>query len=357
MKKNNSFLKSYKNLKVLITGTTGFKGAWLANWMLMLGAKVVGIGLKPEKGSIIFSSLGLNRRIRQYFIDIKQFKKVNDIIKKEKPDIIFHLAAQSIVSFSQKNPLETFGTNVLGSVNVLESFRCNKIPNLVYITSDKCYLNLNKKGSYKETDILGGLDNYSSSKASAELAFFSYSNSYFKKNYLSLVSARAGNVIGGGDFKTDRIVPDIIKSLKKRKRIVLRNPMSTRPWQHVLEPLSGYLTLGHKLLNKELKSNVLPSWNFGPHKKNCKKVNFITQLFINEWNDKKVKIIHNQKKQFHESKLLSLNIQKAKKELKWEPRLTLDDTIEFTVDWYKNYFSGNNIENISNYQIDNFLNK
>ena len=357
MKKNNSFLKSYKNLKVLITGTTGFKGAWLANWMLMLGAKVVGIGLKPEKGSIIFSSLRLNRRIRQYFIDIKQFKKINDVIKKEKPDIIFHLAAQSIVSFSQKNPLETFGTNVLGSVNVLESFRCNKIPHLVYITSDKCYLNLNKKGSYKETDILGGLDNYSSSKASAELAFFSYSNSYFKKNYLSLVSARAGNVIGGGDFKTDRIVPDIIKSLKKRKRIVLRNPMSTRPWQHVLEPLSGYLTLGHKLLNKELKSNVLPSWNFGPHKKNCKKVNFITQLFINEWNDKKVKIIHNQKKQFHESKLLSLNIQKAKKELKWEPRLTLDDTIEFTVDWYKNYFSGNNIENISNYQIDNYLSK
>ena len=355
--KKFSYIKDYKNLKVLITGSTGFKGAWLANWLLLLGAKVVGVGLKPEKDSIIFNSLKLNKKIKQYFVDIKNFNKINFIIKKEKPDIIFHLAAQSIVSMSYDKPLETFGTNVIGSANILESVRINGIPNLVYITSDKCYLNLDKKGSYKETDILGGLDNYSSSKASAELVFSSYFHSYYKKDFLTKVSARAGNVIGGGDFKKDRIVPDVIKSLKTGKKILLRNPKATRPWQHVLEPLSGYLTLGQKLINRKLKSNLIPSWNFGPHKKNCKQVNFIVQLLIREWGDRKQKIMLKKNKNFHESQLLSLNIQKAKKELLWEPRLTLDETVKLTVDWYKSYFLYENTEDISNYQIEYFVDK
>ena len=174
MKKNNSFLKSYKNLRVLITGTTGFKGAWLSFWLNKIGAKVIGIALKPEKNSILFKSLKLDKKIQQYYFDITNFKKLNEIIKLKKPDIIFHLAAQSIVSNSFKDPLNTFKTNILGSANVLESFRINKIPSLVYITSDKCYLNLDKKKEYKETDILGGIDNYSSSKASAEIIFSSY---------------------------------------------------------------------------------------------------------------------------------------------------------------------------------------
>ena len=357
MKKNNSFLKSYKNLKVLVTGSTGFKGAWLSNWLFLLGSKVVGVGLKPEKDSVIFSSLNLNKKINQYFIDIKNFNKINDIIKKEKPDIIFHLAAQSIVSFSYKNPLETLGTNIIGSANILESVRINKIPNLVYITSDKCYLNLDKAGSYKESDILGGLDNYSSSKASAELIFASYFHSYFKKDFLSIASARAGNVIGGGDFKKDRIVPDVIKSLKNGRKILLRNPNATRPWQHVLEPLSGYLILGHKLMNKELKSNLIPNWNFGPHKKNCKKVHAIVRLLIKEWGEKKQKVVLKRNKNFHESQLLSLNIEKAKKELLWEPRLTLNETVKFTVDWYKYYFFDSRTEDISSYQIDYYTDK
>ena len=341
----------------MITGSTGFKGAWLANWLLMLGAKVVGVGLKPEKDSIIFSSMELNKRINQYFVDIKNFNKINHIIKKEKPDIIFHLAAQSIVSLSYKNPLETFGTNVVGSTNILEAVSINKVPHLVYITSDKCYLNLDKRGSYKETDILGGLDNYSSSKASAELVFSSYSHSYYKKDFLSIVSARAGNVIGGGDFKKDRIIPDVIKSLKNGRKIILRNPNATRPWQHVLEPLSGYLTLGHKLMNRELKSSLIPSWNFGPHKKNCKKVIFIARLFVEEWEEKKQIITYRKNKNFHESQLLSLNIQKAQKELSWKPRLTLDETVKFTVDWYKSYFLDNKSEDISNYQTEYYIDK
>ena len=264
MNNQNSFLNNYKNLKVLVTGSTGFKGAWLSFWLNIIGAKVVGIGLKPEKGSIIFSALNLQNKIKQYFVDIRNFNNLNKIVKKEKPDIIFHLAAQSIVSTSFEKPLETFETNVIGSTNILETVRINKIPNLVYITSDKCYLNLDKQGSYKEDDILGGIDNYSSSKASAELVFNSYYQSYFKNKFLTVGSARAGNVIGGGDFKKNRIVPDIINSLKKNKPIILRNPNATRPWQHVLEPLSGYLLLGSKLINKELKKNFDPNWNFGP---------------------------------------------------------------------------------------------
>ena len=358
MKNNNSFLKSYKNLKVLVTGSTGFKGSWLSYWLFLSGSKVVGVGLKPEKDSIIFDSLKLKKKIKQYFIDIKDFYKINKIIKSEKPDIIFHLAAQSIVSTSFINPLETFGTNIIGSSNILESSRRNKIPNLVYITSDKCYLNLGKKDSFKESDLLGGLDNYSSSKASAELVFASYFDSYFKKQKrLSIGSARAGNVIGGGDFKKDRIVPDVIKSLKRKKNIVLRNPNATRPWQHVLEPLSGYLSLGKMLMNGELKSNIKPSWNFGPHKRNCKKVFSIVKLLTSEWGNSKVKILHKKSKKYHESKLLSLNINKANKELKWQPRLNLDETISFTTEWYKSYFSGEDIEDITNYQIEYFIDK
>jgi len=358
LKKNNSFLDTYKNLKVIVTGTTGFKGAWLAEWLLKLGSKVVGVGLRPEKDAIIFRSLKLDKKIKQYFIDINNFGKINGIIKKEKPDIIFHLAAQSIVSLSYKKPLETFRTNVIGSSNVLESVRKNKIPYLVYITSDKCYLNLDKESSYKETDTLGGLDNYSSSKAAAELIFSSYFHSYLKnKKHLSAVTARAGNVIGGGDFKKDRIVPDIIKSVIKQKKIILRSPQSTRPWQHVLEPLSGYLTLGHKLIEKKLKSDLIPSWNFGPHKKNCKTVNFITQLILNKWEGNNQKILYKKNRNFHESKLLSLSIKKAKKELKWEPRLTLNETVKLTVDWYKNYFFDDEVEKITNYHIEYYCDK
>ena len=208
-------LKIYKNLKVLVTGSTGFKGSWLCFWLYKLDAKVVGVALKPEAGSIIFNKLGLEKKIKQIYLDITNFQRLNELVKKEKPDIIFHLAAQSIVSYSYEKPLKTIMTNVIGSVNLLEVVRLNKINNLVYITSDKCYLNDNRKTAYFENDILGGEDPYSSSKACAELAFQSYSKSFFyKKGKLSHATTRAGNVIGGGDMKRNRIVPDIIKSFQ-----------------------------------------------------------------------------------------------------------------------------------------------
>ena len=356
MKKNNSFLKSYKDLRVLVTGSTGFKGSWLAFWLHQIGAKVTGVALKPEINSILFKSFNLDKKIKQYYLDISNFEKLNKIIKKTNPDIIFHLAAQSIVSKSFNEPLNTFRSNTLGSTNILESFRLNKVPNLVFITSDKCYLNLNKKNSYKETDVLGGIDNYSSSKASAEIIFSSYFHSYFAKNkYLSLASARAGNVVGGGDMKENRIVPDIIKSLKSNKSLIIRNPKATRPWQHVLEPLSGYLLLGDKLINNKLKSSIIPSWNFGPKVKNCKNVEYITKILLLNWKKSNLKININHKKKYHESKFLSLNIKKAKKELNWEPRLDLKETFRLTAEWYKYYLRNKKIEQFTSEQIDFFL--
>jgi len=357
LKNKNLFLKKYKNLKVLVTGSTGFKGAWLCFWLTQLGAKVSGVGLRTEKDSIAFKSLDLDKKIKQYYFNITNLKKIDNIIKKNKPDIIFHLAAQSIVSLSFKEPIKTFQTNILGSANILESVRRNKVKGLVFITSDKCYLNVDKKTSYKENDILGGLDNYSSSKASAEIIFHSYFKSYNKKKYLSAASARAGNVIGGGDFKKDRIVPDIIRGLVSKKNILIRNPNATRPWQHVLEPLSGYLKLGQELLNKKLDSKTKPCWNFGPHTRNCKNVKKITKLILKSWGNHKNKIIIKKNKKFYESQLLSLNIQKAKKELYWQPRLNLNETIKLTIDWYKSYFQKKNMSDVTKNQIIFFIKK
>ncbi len=350
-----NIIKNYKNIKVLITGSTGFKGTWLSYWLSNLGAKVIGVGLPAEKDSILFKQLNLNKKISQYILDINNFTKINDLVKKEKPDLIFHLAAQSIVSTSYKEPLKTFQSNIIGSANILESYRINKTPAMVFITSDKCYLNLDKKKDYKENDILGGLDNYSSSKASAELIFCSYFYSYFKQNkkYLPIGTARAGNVIGGGDMKANRLVPDIIKSIKNNNKILIRNPNSTRPWQHVLEPLSGYLILGQKLMNKNLKISTYPSWNFGPEKKNCKNVSQVVEKILADWPIRKKIII--KKDKMHESKFLSLNITKAKKELNWKPRLSFPQTISFTVDWYKNYFKQNNMRKITSDQINQYM--
>jgi len=329
----------------------------LSYWLSILGARVIGVGLKPENGSILFKALKLNKIIKQYYIDISNFTKLNKIIKKNKPDIIFHLAAQSIVSESYNEPLNTLKSNTLGSVNILEVTRLNKVKNLVYITSDKCYLNSEKKNGYKESDILGGRDIYSSSKAAAEIIFSSYHHSFFRKKYLNHASARAGNVIGGGDMKKNRIIPDIVKAIQNNKKIYLRSPNSTRPWQHVLEPLFGYLKLGSLLMKNNLKNIINPSWNFGPYKKNCVKVKVISSMILNNFSISQKNIIKSKKKKFKEANLLSLNIKKASKELKWKPKLSLKETINLTTDWYKSYYRGSNMIKFTKSQIDYFLNK
>lgn len=349
--------QTYKNLKVIVTGSTGFKGSWLCFWLHYLKAKVVGISLRPEKDSIIFKSLYLDKKIKQIYLDINHFNNLNKIIKKEKPDIIFHLAAQSIVSLGYSQPFKTMMTNVIGSSNILEATRVNNIKNLVYITSDKCYLNDNRSTAYYEDDILGGYDPYSGSKACAEFAFLSYFKSFFSLNKkLACGTARAGNVIGGGDMKKDRVVPDVIKSLNGSKDLIIRNPKATRPWQHVLEPISGYLTLGNLLLNKKLSKSLKPNWNFGPEPTNCKTVLEVVKKIISFWGiKKKIKIIKNPK--LKESNLLMLNSEKAKNELNWTPKLSFDETIKMTVDWYKIFFETKDVEKISKKQIDFYLNK
>ena len=354
---NYSFLKNYKNLKVLVTGSTGFKGAWLSFWLNRLGAKVVGVGLRPEKNFILYEQLNLKKKISQYIINIEDYKQLNDIVKKEKPDIVFHLAAQSIVSESFKKPLSTITTNVLGSANILEVVRINKIRSLVYVTSDKCYLNQGFKKNYKETDTLGGFDNYSSSKASAEILFHSYFQSFFRNNkHISAGSVRAGNVIGGGDFKENRIRPDFFRAISNKKTLLIRSPKSTRPWQHVMEPLSGYLKLGQLLLNKRINQNFYPSWNFGPHKVNCKEVSVIIKMFCEcLLLNKNYKILKNNT--MAEANFLSLDIKKSKKELNWQPKLTLKQCVKFTSYWYKSYFLKNDLEAFTNKQIEEYENK
>ena len=357
MRTTSSF-DNYKNIKVLVTGSTGFKGSWLCYWLCKLKSKVIGVGLKPEKENILFKSLNLDRKISQHFLNIENFFKINNLIKREKPDLIFHLAAQSIVSESFKYPLNTILTNTLGSANILESVRQNNIKNLVFITSDKCYLNINTKKPYKETDLLGGHDIYSSSKAAAEILFHSYHDSFFSSHnkILKKVTARAGNVIGGGDFKKNRIIPDFFRSILKKEKLLIRNPNATRPWQHVLEPLSGYLILGEKIMNKSLTKSLYPSWNFGPDKKNCKKVIEVIDYFYEELRlNKNYKIQKNLN--IKEAQLLSLNILKAYKELGWKPKLTLKECIELTTDWYINYFSGEELTRITEEQIDFYENK
>jgi len=346
------FLQNFKNLKILVTGSTGFKGAWLCFWLHQIGAKVIGIGLKPEKGAKVLNKLLLDKKIKQYILDIRRIDYLDRVIKKEKPNAIIHLAAQSIVSHSFYKPLETFTTNIIGSANILQLTKKYKIKSLVYITSDKCYLNLNKGKPFRESDVLGGQDNYSASKASAEILFNSFHNSYFlhENQHLTAVTARAGNVIGGGDFKENRIVPDIIRALEKKRSLIIRNPKATRPWQHVLEPLKGYLILTEKILNKKLKKDIVPTWNFGPQPANAKRVIEVVKSILSYFNQAKKIII---KKNFiYESQLLSLNIKKAKKELNWKPSLNFSDTMFLTANWYKNYIEDKNLAKITQEQIE-----
>ena len=350
-------LKTYKKQKILVTGSTGFKGSWLCFWLNLLGAKVVGVGLKPEKGSIIFKKLRIEKKIKHYYVDITNYNLLNRIIAKEKPRLIFHLAAQSIVLQSYKNPLKTILSNVIGSSNIFESVRKNNIKNLVHISTDKCYLNDKRQHSYKEDDILGGNDIYSSSKASAEIIFYSFCQSFFYKNKkIKYASARAGNVIGGGDLKDNRIVPDIYKSIQKNKSLIIRNPKSVRPWQHVLEPLYGYLILGSLLINNKISNKVVPNWNFGPNPNNFKTVLELVKDILSKWKIKK-KIIMTNKKNFKESNLLTLNSNKSFKELKWRPKLNFKETIQLTVDWYKALKSNKDLEKITIKQIKFFIDK
>ena len=348
----DSLLQTYKGKKVLITGHTGFKGSWLSIWLHNLGADVVGISLDPKtnKDNFVLSKIG--DKIRDYRANILELSKIEKIINIEKPEILFHLAAQPIVLDSYDNPVYTFEVNVMGTVNLLEAFRKSEsLQTAVFITTDKCYENIEKDYSYKETDPMGGYDPYSASKGASELVISSYRRSFFQDSEKKIASARAGNVIGGGDWAPFRIMVDIINAIQKEKIIEIRNPLATRPWQHVLEPLGGYLLLGAKMMREKKFDEA---WNFGPEKENIVSVKeLLNKTIVNygkgEWNDV------SDKEKLHEAKLLSLDITKAKTELDWYPSFSLDETIAYTVDWYKRY-KKEDVFYLCIEQIENFTN-
>jgi len=335
----------YKNKIVLVTGNTGFKGSWLTIWLLKLGARVYGISKDIPTEPSIFKELGLKNKILYYEKDVRDLKLVEQIIEEVKPDFLFHLAAQSLVSVSYSDPIETISTNVLGTTNVLEALKeSNHYCVSIIITSDKCYDNVEWAWGYKETDTLGGKDIYSGSKGAAELIFKSYYHSFFKINgsNVRVVTARAGNVIGGGDWALNRLVPDCMRAWNKNEIVEIRSPDATRPWQHVLEPLSGYLTLGQKLY--EDNDLIGESFNFGPHSQYTYTVKKLLQDLSGYWDfqepSKAFKVNNDTK--FHEAGLLKLNCDKALFHLKWLPTLSYEKLIEFTGSWYFRFYNGQN---------------
>ena len=343
----NSF---YKKKRILITGNSGFKGSWLTIILKEFGANVMGISIGQVSKPNMFNLLKLDKDIIYLKEDIRNFKKIKKKIDKFKPEIIFHLAAKSLVMESYKNPSETISTNVIGSANILEYVRnSNYVKSLIYVTSDKVYENSELNRIFKENDKLGGADPYSSSKAAAECLFTAYYNSYFKNKNVGVATVRSGNVIGGGDWSENRIIPDLIKSIKNKKKLIIRNPNHTRPWQHVLEPLIGYLKLGMKLYKNNKFSGA---WNFGPSsKQNLNVRNLVKYMSYKLRVNLNVSL---KKNKFKEKKSLKLSSLKAKKQLNWKSCLNLNQTLDLTSDWYKVYLNKkkNKLYNITLNQIN-----
>jgi len=337
------FAGVYVGKKVLVTGNTGFKGSWLSLWLLEMGAEVYGLSNAVPGETCMFNQLGIEKKIHHYWADIRDGAKVQEIIREVQPDFVFHLAAEAIVSVSYDYPIDTISTNVMGTANLLEALRLeNPDCTAVIITSDKCYDNVEWVWGYKETDAMGGRDIYSGSKGAAEIIFKCYFHSFFQKENcrVRLATARAGNVIGGGDWALDRIIPDCIRSWSKGKSVEIRSPKATRPWQHVLEPLSGYLRLGQKL--SQDKSLHGQSFNFGPQAENnhtvVELISAVGTIFGMPKGVQSYTITGNIP--FHEAGLLKLNCDKSLFYLKWTPTLQYGELIGFTADWYKNWSDG-----------------
>lgn len=328
----------YRNKKVFITGHTGFKGSWLSIWLQTLGAKVCGYSLKPNTNPSMYQELDIENKIEKSIIgNILDYETLEDSINDFQPEIIFHLAAQPIVRLSYKEPKLTYETNVIGTLNVLEVARkCKSVRAFVNVTTDKCYENKEIARGYKEDEPMGGYDMYSSSKGCVEIMSSSYRRSFLQEeDSMSMATARAGNVIGGGDWAEDRLIPDCIRYINQNKAIEIRNPIAVRPWQHVLEPLSGYLLLGQKLL--ETGKDYAEGFNFGPNEESILKVSEVAQKIIDNYN--KGEVIVHKKDNLHEANLLMLNIEKAKTVLNWTPTYTANEAIKETVEWYKHFYA------------------
>lgn len=338
----DSFNGTFRGRRVLVTGHTGFKGSWLSIWLHEMGAEVIGVGLDPytDKDNYVLSGIG--QKIKADLrADIRDGQQMKEIFAQYQPEIVFHLAAQPLVRLSYERPVETYETNVMGSINIMEAARVtDSVRVVVMITTDKCYENREQIWGYREDEPMGGYDPYSSSKGAAEIAISSWRRSFFnpadygKKHHVAIASVRAGNVVGGGDWAKDRIVPDCIRALEAGRPIEIRSPKAIRPWQHVLEPLSGYLLLATKMLEEPTK--YCEGWNFGPRMESITPVWEVATLLTRYYGQGQLKDVSDPQA-LHEASLLMLDISKARFRLGWEPRTNIDQCCQMTADWYKRY--------------------
>ena len=355
--KNQNIKNDFKNKTVLVTGHTGFIGTWMSLWLNFLGAKVVGYSLNPSTKPSIFEIVKLKKNITHVIGDVTNFKKLQQTIKTHKPEFVFHLAAQAIVRESYDSPLETFQTNVMGTVNILESIKNSSVKSCIIMTSDKCYENLELGRAFIESDPMGGNDPYSASKGAAELVTAAYRHSFFNNNEIGIASVRAGNVIGGGDWSADRLIPDCCRSLYKNKIISIRNPNAIRPWQFILEPIFGMLSLSLHL--RKNPTQFSEPWNFGPNSNKKITVEQMVKKIIQQWGKGKYKIkINGTDKQYHESKILMLNSTKAKKLLKCGNLYSNSESLFETIEWYrKHHGSKTDMNEFTIKQIQKYMEK
>ena len=346
----------WKNKKVLITGDSGFKGAWLTLALHSVGAKIQGLSSSDlNNNTELFQALNISKISNTLDIDIRDQHAVNEIFEQFQPEIVFHLAAQPLVRESYVDPVATYGVNLMGTLNILEAIRkSSSIKSATLVTTDKCYKNNEWEWGYRENDPLGGHDPYSSSKACAEILIQSYQKSFFYdlKNSPGISSVRAGNVIGGGDFSPDRLVPDLYRAITSKNKLLLRNPLATRPWQHVLEPIAGYIKVAEDLFKSGAVANN--SWNFGPTLSDVRSVEEVSKLFCSSWGVSNI-LEYDHSEQPHEASLLSLDISKAFFKLNWSPKWSLENAIERTAKWYQFFDEKKDILNLSYQQIDEYF--
>lgn len=341
---------NWEGKKVLLTGHTGFKGGWLSLWLKKLGAKVYGVSLDPITSPSIFEVASVRDEIeKDARIDIRNLEQLKSFFQEIEPEVVFHLAAQALVLDSYSNPVDTFATNVMGTVNVLECIRVTpSIKAAVIVTTDKCYENKEWYWAYREIEPMGGFDPYSSSKGCAELVTSAYRSSFFSNGNASIASARAGNVIGGGDWSKNRLIPDFFRAIENKEPLFLRYPQAIRPWQHVLEPLGGYILLAEKLLGED-NQNYTEAWNFGPSEDDAKTVEWIATNICQHFPDSSWKTESGEKK--HEANYLKLDISKAKMKLKWYPKWKTEEALHATVEWYQAFKAGKNMKDFTFSQI------
>ena len=347
----------WKGKRVLITGHTGFKGSWLSLWLQSMGAKVVGYALSPSTQPSLFEVAKIGEGMTSIIGDIRDLEHLHAVFLEHRPEIVFHMAAQPLVRYSYIEPVETYSTNVMGTVNLLEAVRTSKtVKAVVNVTSDKCYENREWAWGYRENEPMGGYDPYSNSKGCAELVTSAYRNSYFhpekyNEHGVALASGRAGNVIGGGDWAEDRLIPDMIRAIMQGKSVSIRNPLSTRPWQHVLEPLSGYLLLAQKLYDEG--PNFAEAWNFGPNDDDAKPVQWILDALTNNWGEGARWKLDNGDHP-HEAHYLKLDCSKAKSRLHWQPKWSLSIAIDQICTWHKAHLASADMQAICLHQIKQY---